>query len=240
MAEKPKSSYVPKHVPKDAQVIVSIMKDMGITDYEPKVINQLLEFTYRYITSILDDSRIYANHGKKKVIDLDDVRLAVKLQLDSTFTNPPPRDVLIEVAKARNSVPLPFVKPSNGLRLPPDRYCLNNTNYRLKSPIKKPGKGGGYTTFGNQTRFKVDTHKGYSIIKRPSSFSTMARTQTISIPKPVVKLATNSVNHSNATKLQQSMQSQMTPLSEHNQPMMKMDLEESIKRKREEEDYDVP
>ncbi|KAI4499746.1 hypothetical protein M0802_005002 [Mischocyttarus mexicanus] len=35
-----------KHVPKDAQVIMSIMKDMGIIDYEPKVINQLLEFTY--------------------------------------------------------------------------------------------------------------------------------------------------------------------------------------------------
>lgn len=47
MAEKPKSSSYLKHVPKDAQVIVSIMKDMGITDYEPKVINQLLEFTYR-------------------------------------------------------------------------------------------------------------------------------------------------------------------------------------------------
>ena len=47
MTDKPKSSSYVKHVPKDAQVIVSIMKDMGITDYEPKVINQLLEFTYR-------------------------------------------------------------------------------------------------------------------------------------------------------------------------------------------------
>jgi transcription initiation factor TFIID subunit 9B len=47
MAEKTKNLTYVKHVPKDAQVIVSIMKDMGITDYEPKVINQLLEFTYR-------------------------------------------------------------------------------------------------------------------------------------------------------------------------------------------------
>jgi hypothetical protein len=38
---------VAKHVPKDAQVIMSIMKDMGINEYEPRVINQLLEFTYR-------------------------------------------------------------------------------------------------------------------------------------------------------------------------------------------------
>jgi hypothetical protein len=36
-----------KHIPKDAQVIMSIMKDMGINEYEPRVINQLLEFTYR-------------------------------------------------------------------------------------------------------------------------------------------------------------------------------------------------
>lgn len=42
-----------KHIPKDAQVIMSIMKDMGITDYEPKVINQLLEFTYRKFLSLL-------------------------------------------------------------------------------------------------------------------------------------------------------------------------------------------
>lgn len=46
MADKTKSVNI-KHVPKDAQVIMSIIKDMGITDYEPKVINQLLEFTYR-------------------------------------------------------------------------------------------------------------------------------------------------------------------------------------------------
>ena len=36
-----------KHIPKDAQVIMSILKELGITDYEPRVINQLLEFTYR-------------------------------------------------------------------------------------------------------------------------------------------------------------------------------------------------
>lgn len=47
MADKTKAVTHAKHVPKDAQVIMSIMKDMGISDYEPKVINQLLEFVYR-------------------------------------------------------------------------------------------------------------------------------------------------------------------------------------------------
>lgn len=53
MSEKTKSMSHVKHIPKDAQVIMSIMKDMGITDYEPKVINQLLEFTYRKFPLLL-------------------------------------------------------------------------------------------------------------------------------------------------------------------------------------------
>lgn len=48
-----------------------------------------------YVSCILDDARVYANHAKKKIIDLEDVRLAVQMQLDRIFTTPPPRDVSI-------------------------------------------------------------------------------------------------------------------------------------------------
>lgn len=42
-----------KQIPKDAQVIVSILKDMGIVEFEPQAITQLLEFTYsKYIILI--------------------------------------------------------------------------------------------------------------------------------------------------------------------------------------------
>ena len=34
-------------VPKEAHVMAAILKDMGVTDYEPGVVNQMLEFTYR-------------------------------------------------------------------------------------------------------------------------------------------------------------------------------------------------
>ena len=34
-------------IPKDGQVMISMLKDMGITIYEPRVINQMLEFSYR-------------------------------------------------------------------------------------------------------------------------------------------------------------------------------------------------
>jgi len=41
----------PKSTPKDAQVMSAILKDMGVTDYEPRLINQMLEFTYRMFIS---------------------------------------------------------------------------------------------------------------------------------------------------------------------------------------------
>lgn len=120
--DKSKSSVQAKHLPKDAQVIMSIMKEVGITDYEPRVVNQLLEFTYRYVTSVLDDARVFATHAKKKTIDLEDVRLSVQMQLDKSFTSPPPREVLLEISRVKNVNPLPMIKPHCGLRLPPDRY----------------------------------------------------------------------------------------------------------------------
>ncbi|XP_075429035.1 transcription initiation factor TFIID subunit 9B isoform X1 [Ascaphus truei] len=118
-------------------VMAQILKDMGITEYEPRVINQMLEFTYRYVTTILEDAKIYSSHAKKNNIDADDVRLAIQCRTDQSFTSPPPRDFLLDIARQKNQTPLPLIKPYSGPRLPPDRYCLTAQNYRLKSIQKK-------------------------------------------------------------------------------------------------------
>lgn len=52
-AEKAKVSAQIKHVPKDAQVIMSILKELNIQEYEPRVVNQLLEFTFRKYRSCI-------------------------------------------------------------------------------------------------------------------------------------------------------------------------------------------
>ncbi|OCT66040.1 hypothetical protein XELAEV_18042294mg [Xenopus laevis] len=127
----------PKSAPKDAQVMAQILKDMGITEYEPRVINQMLEFTYRYVTTILEDAKIYSSHAKKSDVDADDVRLAIQCRTDQSFTSPPPRDFLLDIARQKNQTPLPLIKPYAGPRLPPDRYCLTAPNYRLKTVQKK-------------------------------------------------------------------------------------------------------
>ncbi|XP_048191806.1 transcription initiation factor TFIID subunit 9B isoform X2 [Perognathus longimembris pacificus] len=131
-----------KTAPRDALVMAQILKDMGITEYEPRVINQMLEFAFRYVTTILDDAKIYSSHAKKPNVDADDVRLAIQCRADQSFTSPPPRDFLLDIARQKNQTPLPLIKPYSGPRLPPDRYCLTAPNYRLKSLIKKgPNQG---------------------------------------------------------------------------------------------------
>ena len=53
-----------KSTPRDAQVMAAIMKDMGVSEYEPRVINQMLEFAYSasiYLSVVLMHSSKYIN-----------------------------------------------------------------------------------------------------------------------------------------------------------------------------------
>ncbi|XP_059153334.1 transcription initiation factor TFIID subunit 9B-like [Physella acuta] len=131
-------SSAAKSSPKDAQVMSAILKDMGVLESEPRLINQMLEFTYRYVTDVLEDAKIYSSHANKKSVDTDDIKLAVQMKMDHSFTTPPPRDLLMEIARQKNCQPLPLVKPYCGPRLPPGRYCMTAPNYKLKT-LKKPG-----------------------------------------------------------------------------------------------------
>ena len=45
---------------------------------------------------------------------------------------------LLELAREKNSQPLPPVGEKFGVRLPPERYCLLANNYQL---VKNQGKG---------------------------------------------------------------------------------------------------
>ena len=129
----------PKIAPKDGQVIAAILKDCGVTEYEPRVVQQLLEFVYRYVTTVLEDAQVYSTYAKKKSIDADDVRLSVQLLQEKMFTSPPPRELLVEIARHRNSIPLPPIKSHAGPRLPSDRYSLISCNYKYKGSSKLNG-----------------------------------------------------------------------------------------------------
>ncbi|CAG2166853.1 unnamed protein product, partial [Oppiella nova] len=154
-----------KTTPKDIAIVTQILKDMAITDYEPRVVNQMVEFTYSeytvdefvwqscdqlvclclpstasvgYVSNVLEDAHLFSSYAKKKAIDSDDISLSVQLQVDKGFTGPPPRDLLLEIARTKNNQTLPAIKSHNGPRLPADRYSLIACNYKQKSNKSKP------------------------------------------------------------------------------------------------------
>jgi len=150
-----------KQIPRDAAVMHAILKEMGVPLYEPRVVNQMLEFVYRYITNVVEEARVYSSYAKKKTVDNDDVKLAIKMLNDKSLSCVPPRDLLLDIAKTKNTQPLPLLKSGSGLRLPPDRYCLTQTNYQLQlckrsvassasKPaninVRLPGSGGSFKT----------------------------------------------------------------------------------------------
>lgn len=62
---------------------------MGITEYKLGVINHMLEFAFRFVTTILDDQKIHSSYAGKAAIDADGLRLAVQCPADQSFTAPP-------------------------------------------------------------------------------------------------------------------------------------------------------
>lgn len=52
------------------------------------------------MTNILEDAKVFSQHAGKKNIDLDDVKLSVSMQADQSFTSPPPREALLELARS--------------------------------------------------------------------------------------------------------------------------------------------
>jgi len=120
-----------KQIPRDAVVMQALLKEMGVAIHEPRVVNQMLDFVYRYVTNVVEEARFYSMYAKKKSIDVEDIKLAIRMANDKSVSAVPPREVLMDLAKSKNSQPLPLLKSTSGLRLPPDRFCLIQPNYRL-------------------------------------------------------------------------------------------------------------
>jgi len=138
-----------KQLPRDAVVMQSLLKEMGVSLHEPRVINQMLDFVYRYVTTVVEEARVYSSYAKKKTIDVDDVKLAVKMVTSKSFTTVPPREMLLDLAKTKNTTPLPLLKSTSGLRLPPDRFCLTQPNYQLEFYKKAVASSGSQQTASN-------------------------------------------------------------------------------------------
>ncbi|KAJ8471181.1 hypothetical protein OPV22_025524 [Ensete ventricosum] len=127
--------------PRDARVVKELLRSMGLGEgeYEPRVVHQFLELAYRYVVDVLSDAQVYADHASKTAIDPDDVRLAIQSKVNFSFSQPPPREVLLELARRRNKIPLPkTIAPPGSIPLPPEQDTLIIPNYQLLIPRKQP------------------------------------------------------------------------------------------------------
>lgn len=84
-------------VPRDARLIALILSSMGVSDVEPAVLLQLLEFAHRYTYDVLSDALVYSDHANSRQagsnLSLDDVNLAIQSRVNYSFTKPPEKDV---------------------------------------------------------------------------------------------------------------------------------------------------
>ena len=61
---KPDDTIKSQEVPRDAKIIALILKSMGVEEYEPRVINQLLEFMHSLFLFIIFTSKSLENVNK--------------------------------------------------------------------------------------------------------------------------------------------------------------------------------
>eukprot|EP00010_Vexillifera_abyssalis_P008307 CAMPEP_0201549588 /NCGR_PEP_ID=MMETSP0173_2-20130828/6048_1 /ASSEMBLY_ACC=CAM_ASM_000268 /TAXON_ID=218659 /ORGANISM="Vexillifera sp., Strain DIVA3 564/2" /LENGTH=122 /DNA_ID=CAMNT_0047959303 /DNA_START=102 /DNA_END=470 /DNA_ORIENTATION=- len=104
---------------------------MGVEHYDEKVVTQMLEFMNRYVINVLTDAQVYSKHAEKPNLDVGDVRLAVKSRMNTSFTHPPPRELLLEDVERVNRQPMPTPERW-GVTLPPREYCLLKPNTQLQ------------------------------------------------------------------------------------------------------------
>lgn len=83
----------PKSMLKDAEMMAQILKDMEITEYEIRVVNQMLESAFQFVTTILDDAKI----SKRVTVDAYDLQLSIQCCASQSFTSPSPRDFFIRL-----------------------------------------------------------------------------------------------------------------------------------------------
>lgn len=122
-------------VPKEVLAISEILQSMNVTDYDGLVVEMLLEFFHRYTTDILNESMLVSTFaGRNGVIDIQDVKIALKGISMNQFVEPPGLDFLLELAAEKNKEGVKIVKNSPNIMLPPKKHCLSERNYNLQFP----------------------------------------------------------------------------------------------------------
>lgn len=124
-------------IPEDAAAIMRLLKDMDVFDHEPRVVQQLLDFAYRYISDVLQDAHALSTQvgNRQGTIDADDIRQAIQARSATSFIEMPSQETLAVVAEGINKLPfMPEPKARPGLRMPPEADRLTGPSYHYALP----------------------------------------------------------------------------------------------------------
>ncbi|KAF8803685.1 TFIID-31kDa-domain-containing protein [Phlegmacium glaucopus] len=128
-------------LPSTARAIALLLSSTpSVQDAQPGVLHQLLEFSHRYMTQVLTDACVYAEHaGRGGKIEMDDITLAVQARVGWEFGGRVPKEYILSLAAEVNAVPLPAVPEVFGIRLPPSPDCLTSIDFDLIPNKPPPG-----------------------------------------------------------------------------------------------------
>lgn len=147
--------------PRDARVIHLVLSSLGIHSYQERVPLQLLDFAYRYTSSVLSDSlrlsaegysaqneraggrRAAGANNEDGSITVTALRQAIAARTGYHFAGPLPKEFMLEQATERNRLALPKVERGYGVQLPPEKYCLTGVGWNLKDEWESEEDGEG-------------------------------------------------------------------------------------------------
>ena len=156
--------------PRDHRLIHLMLAAYGVSAYQERVPLQLMDFAYRYTSSILSDAVHLQQEGydidsaenpvlgkgrgrgNKKAEDegpsLAALRMAIQSRLGYQYSSSLPKEFLKQLADEKNRVALgPAVRDTEnvgplvgGVRLPHERYCLTGRGWGLKDEWESEGE----------------------------------------------------------------------------------------------------
>ncbi|KAK5170874.1 Transcription initiation factor TFIID subunit 9 [Saxophila tyrrhenica] len=139
--------------PRDARLIHLVLSSLGIHSYQERVPLQLLDFAYRYTSSVLSDSLRLSSEGyqgsternaggrrgagaggEDGAISVTALRQAIASRTGYHFHpgGALPKEFMLEQAHERNKVALPRVERGYGVQLPSEKYCLTGVGWGMK------------------------------------------------------------------------------------------------------------
>ncbi|KAH0847208.1 hypothetical protein AYO21_02597 [Fonsecaea monophora] len=156
--------------PRDHRLIHLLLVSHGIAAYQQRVPLQLMDFAYRYTSSVLSDAlhiqneaydqadggaqtkgrgaKQNQNKGEEGDISLAALRMSIGSRMGHQFQGSLPKEFLKQLADERNRISLQAQTRDSekagpmigGVRLPHEKYCLTGVGWGLKDEWDSEGE----------------------------------------------------------------------------------------------------